>query len=46
MVESAIIYPSTNSLNVCIYPTPLYKQDIKQGQFLSKIQQVWIQFSF
>ena len=30
-------------LAIYILPTPLHKQDAKQGQFLRGVQQVWIQ---
>ena len=31
---------------VCIYPTPPHEQDVTQGQFLSGVEQVWIEFTF
>ena len=34
----------TVSKKTCIYlPTPPHRQDVIQGQFLSGVQQVWIQ---
>ena len=33
----ACLFLDQSEIYVCIYPTPLFKQDATQGQFLSRI---------